>query len=291
MLPYVAFAASYLGFILLRADSDLFDAWKIFAPTIAALPNPYRMVAGFDPSLATLADNFLFTVMEAFLSGIVLYMYLMGVRGNIVYRMRTNPVMVGIAGDSGSGKDTLTQLISDTFGANKVTAVVGDDYHRWPRGHERWQGLTHLNAAASRIHEQQDHALAMYSGESVWKQAYDHHTGYFTAQTEVSPNHIIILQGLHCLSTPEIRSLYDLKIFLDPEEELRSADRSRFILPQRQYADVVVRWRRSTDPISAPALTLEVQALNSFGLTAFGERLRLEPGLVVEHEPWLDATH
>jgi uridine kinase len=317
MLPYVAFAASYLGFILLRADSDLFDAWKIVVPAIAALPNPYRMVAGFDPSLATLSDNFLFTVMEASLTGIVLYMYLMGVRGNVVYRMRTNPVMVGIAGDSGSGKDTLTELIIDAFGADEVTVVAGDDYHRWPRGHECWKDLTHLNAAANRIHEQQDHAFAMYSGESVWKQAYDHQTGYFTPQKEVSPNHIIILQGLHCLSTPEIRSLYDLKIFLDPEEELRyswklardcrergqsveqvvaalesrSGDRSRFILPQRQYADLVVRWRRSTDGVSSPTLTLEVQALNSFGLTAFAERLALEPDLDVEHEPWLDATH
>lgn len=313
MLPYVAFAASYLGFVLLRTDSDLFDAWRTLSPAIAALPAPYLLLTRVDSSVAVLADNLMFTIMQASLAGIVLYMYMMGVRGNIAYRMRTTPVMIGIAGDSGSGKDTLTGLLSGMFEPRHTTVLAGDDYHRWPRGHAEWKRITHLNANGNRLYEQQDHALAMFMGEAVRKTSYDHETGAFAPEQNVDPNHVVIFQGLHCLATPEIRRLYDLKIFLDPDEELRHSwkvrrdcvergrtaeqvirtlrergeDRDRYILPQRQFADVVVRWERED---SGAGPSLEILALNSFNFTGVVERLSLEPDLFVDHNPWLDAT-
>jgi uridine kinase len=312
LLPWSAFVASYLGFVLLRADSDLFDAWKSVSASIAALPNPYHWLAAIDPSFASLADNLMFTVMEASLGGIVLYMYMMGVRGNIAYRMRTNPVMIGIAGDSGAGKDTLAMLLCGMFEKRHTTVLAGDDYHRWERGHEAWKRVTHLNAEGNRLHDQQEHAFAMLMGESVRKPHYDHDTGRFTSSENVDPNHIVIFQGLHSLSTPEIRRVYDLKIFLDPDESLRygwkiqrdgaerghsaeqvlralnarSEDRSRYILPQKDFADVVVRWL----PDGAADMVLEILALNSFNLAMTAEYLSLDPELVVEHTPYLDAT-
>src|SRR6266699_3158860 len=231
--------------------------------------------------------------------------------------MRTTPVMIGIAGDSGSGKDSLAHLLSGLFEERHTTVLAGDDYHRWPRGHDAWKRTTHLNVHGNRLYEQQDHALAMFMGETVRKSSYDHASGKFTAEQNVDPNHIVIFQGLHSLSTPEIRKVYDLKIFLDPEEDLRylwkvrrdcaerghspdqvvraledrSEDRGRYILPQRQFADIVVRWtRRTPDADSGPDLVLEVLALNSFDLTAFVECLSREPDLFVEHDPYVDAT-
>lgn len=316
LAPWVAFAAGYLGFVLLRADSDLFDAWKTVSSSLAALPNPYHLLAAINPAFATLADNFAFTVMQASLAGIVLYMYMMGVRGNIAYRMRTTPVMIGVAGDSGAGKDTMALLISGMFEKRHTTILAGDDYHRWERGHEAWKRFTHLSAEGNRLYDQQDHALAMFMGETISKPTYDHDTGRFTAAHDVDPNHVVIFQGLHSLSTPEIRRLYDLRIFVDPAEELRYAwklrrdcderghseehvresfesrreDRNRYILPQREFADVVVRWVPGASADASEGLTLEILALNSFNLTLFAEYLSHEPNLVVDHAPYLNAT-
>jgi len=312
LLPWVAFVAGYLGFVLLRADSDLFDAWKTVSPAIAAIPNPYHLLASIGPAVATLADNLMFTIMQASLGGIVLYMYMMGVRGNIAYRMRTTPVMIGIAGDSGAGKDTLAALLSGMFEKRHTTVLAGDDYHRWERGDEAWRRFTHLSAEGNRLYDQQDHALAMYAGETISKPTYDHETGRFTAPHNVDPNHIVVFQGLHTLATPEIRRIYDLKVFLDPDESLRyawkmqrdcverghspeqvaraldarSEDRGRYILPQSQFADLVVRWA----PHATAGLSLEVRAINSFDLSGFVEYLSREPELVVEHTPYVDDT-
>ena len=316
LLPWVAFVVGYLGFVLLRADSDLFDAWKTVNASIAALPNPYHLLAAIDPAIAKLADNLAFTVMQTSLGGIVLYMYMMGVRGNIAYRMRTTPVMIGVAGDSGAGKDTMALLIAGMFEKRHSTILAGDDYHRWERGDEAWKRVTHLSAEGNRLYDQQDHALAMFMGETISKPVYDHDTGRFTAAQDVDPNHIMIFQGLHSLSTPQIRRLYDLSIFVDPAEELRydwklrrdcgerghteeqvlkslesrREDRNRYILPQREYADFVVRWVPLALGEGGGGLVLEILALNSFNLTAFVEYLSHEPELVVDHTPYLDAT-
>jgi uridine kinase len=234
--------------------------------------------------------------------------------------MRTTPILLGIAGDSGSGKDTFTKLLMSVFGESNTTVVAGDDYHRWPRGHEMWNVLTHLNVNGNRLYEQQEHAVALLQGDSIYKAVYNHGTGQFTEKQSVAPNHVMIFQGLHSLSTPELRRIYDLKVFLDPEEDLRhfwklrrdcgerghdpeqvlktlaerTEDRKRYIIPQREQADVVVRWTQST-PLSIPEmnsdpeLTLEIIALNSFDLTRVLDVLKNEPGIFVEHHPYVDA--
>jgi uridine kinase len=198
--------------------------------------------------------------------------------------------------------------------------INGDDYHRWPRGHEKWQVYTHLNIRGSDVHRQFEHAVAMYDGRTVVKGVYDHATGRLSHPQEVDGSEYIVFSGLHSLSLDSMRRVFDLKVFLDPDEDLRrrwkllrdgeergyrveevaqsldrrAPDRLAYILPQRDTADVLVQLRpgRSTGSNGegdAPGLVLEVRALNGFDLTGLAEELASVETLSVEHQPYLDS--
>ena len=52
---------------------------------------------------------------------------------NDYFRIAQKPVTIGIAGDSGAGKDTLSRSLTDIFGEHTVVHLSGDDYHVWDR--------------------------------------------------------------------------------------------------------------------------------------------------------------
>lgn len=342
VIPYAAYAATYLAFFWLGDRSDLLDAWRTVSPGLAALPTPYSLLTQLGGT-AGLLNNLSFTVMQASLAGLVLNMYLIGVRSNAVYRRRTTPILVGVAGDSGSGKDTFGRSLASLLGAKNVRMISGDDYHRWPRGDEMWQVYTHLDVRASSLDQQSEDAIALRGGRSILKGSYDHRTGTFTERDLVDPNDVVLVSGLHALTTEPLRAMYDLKVFMDPDEGLRrfwktrrdalergyspgdvqealnrrEGDRERFILPQREQADLVIGWR-PLDPLtgldlastarlvasapdisalepltgldlaSTPQLTLELRTLNGMALGPAIARLREVPTLAVEHVPYAD---
>ena len=319
-LPYLVYTASYLAFFWLGDQSDLLDAWRVIAPGVSAHLTPFQFMHAMDPERAIIIQNGAFTIMQASLAGLVLNMYLLGVRSNAVYRSRTQPVLIGVTGDSGSGKDTFSRLAIDVFGEKKVSVLAGDDYHRWPRGHEMWQVYTHLNVNGSDVHQQHEHAVAISSGASVYKGIYDHTTGQFSEPQLLDPAEIVIFQGLHSLSIEGLRNLYDLKVFLDPDENLRQfwkirrdqqergyrvdvirqtiadreKDRVKYILPQREESDLVIRWMPRT-PLDLSATTIpkelsvEILARNTFDLSALAKHLANQPALSISHQPMLDV--
>lgn len=319
-LLYLVYAVSYLTFFWLGSQSDLLDAWRVISPRVEAWQTPYEFLSARMPLAAVTIHNLTFTTMQASLAGLVLSMYLFGVRSNAVYRMRSRPVLIGVAGDSGSGKDTFVRLVMKVLASDKVTAIAGDDYHRWPRGHEMWRVYTHLDVRGNDLYRQHEHAVALLGGRSIVKGTYDHSTGQFSKQQVLDPSQYVIFSGLHSLSIVELRNLYDLKVFLDPDEGLRhfwkirrdceergyelsevlktiagrEGDRQRYILPQREHADVVIRWIPATavDPERSavkPKLVLEVLASNSFNFTDLVESLSAVHTISVEHDPFLDT--
>jgi uridine kinase len=320
-LPYQAYSISYLLFFWLSRGSDLFDAWSVTFPALSSITQPLLLLEqSLGPLKAGTVVNLVYTMMEVSLAGIVLNMYLFGVRSNAVYRMRTTPFMIGVAGDSASGKDSFVELLSQVLGRERVTSVAGDDYHRWPRGHEMWQVFTHLDVQANELHLQQEHAIAVRDGRTIIKGSYDHSTGQFTEAWPLDPDQYVVYQGLHSLSMETMRNLYDLKVFLDPNEELRrrwkiqrdtrerghnaedvlkaleerEPDRAKFIIPQRAYADILVHWmpREEIGELSLDAhvdVDLHVMLQNSFGLARALQELSRYGSVRFEHEPYIDA--
>ncbi len=178
------------------------------------------------------------------------------------------PILVGIGGDSGSGKSTLTRAFYELLGHDRVTTLCLDDYHSLDRRERALVGVTPLNPRANNFALMEEQLWALKRGEVIAKPVYDHADGTFKAPEMVAPNEVVIVQGLHPFLSPGIRQAFDLKVWLDPETELRitwklqrdvakrgynesevraelearRADAEAHIHPQRVHADLVVRF-------------------------------------------------
>ncbi|MCA9573828.1 MAG: hypothetical protein R3B40_15215 [Polyangiales bacterium] len=130
-------------------------------------------------------------------------------------------LVIGISGDSGSGKDTLSRGVAALFGDVNVVQVSGDDYHRAERHDALWNETTHLDPAANDLARLATDVRALAHGRSVSIRPYDHRTGRFGPDVLVAPRPVVVVNGLHTLYTPELREELDLCVHLDTEEELR----------------------------------------------------------------------
>lgn len=173
---------------------------------------------------------------------------------------------IGVAGDSGSGKTTFTQGVRDIFGADLVSTITLDDYHRLDRKEREREGVTPLDPAANRLDLLEEHLDLLRRGVPVEKPVYDHATGTFGPPVLFRPTKILILEGLHTLFTRRLRDSMDFALFVDPDREVkyewklrrdmagrgyapdairreiarREPDYERYILPQKECADAVI---------------------------------------------------
>jgi len=182
------------------------------------------------------------------------------------------PLIVALCGDSGSGKTTLTDGMVQVFGQDRIIHICLDDYHTLDRATRMLTGITALHPAANNFELMTDHLRRLARGEPVVKPVYDHKTGTFAAPEEIHPADIIIVHGLHPLYTEELRSLAQVRIYLDPEAALlqqwkimrdstfrgytvqqvrqlmaiRRRDSRLYIQPQKRFADIIVRFSRGS---------------------------------------------
>ncbi|MCX8956440.1 uridine kinase [Erwinia psidii] len=185
---------------------------------------------------------------------------------NDFFRLSRRPFVVGIAGDSGAGKDTLSDAVSGLFGNHSVVKLSGDDYHLWDRQKPMWQVMTHLNPMANDLEGFCSDLISLTDGKSIHSRHYDHQTGKMSRPFRIASNDIIIASGLHALYLPILRDCYNLKIYLNIDEGLRrylkikrdvherghtlekvltsfnkrESDSERFIRPQLGFADLAL---------------------------------------------------
>ena len=197
------------------------------------------------------------------------------------------PAMLAIAGDSASGKTTLTRGIVEALDDGTVGAICVDDYHRYDREERRDLPFTPLDPACNymAIMEQDLRHVAM--GEPILKPVYNHHEGTLDRPVLFEPSRNVIVEGLLPLHSAMLRACFDLSVYLDPPEAIRrtwkvqrdtrdrgyteeqvladldtrEADSAAFIRPQRGSADIVVRFapieergEHEGDPLSATIL-------------------------------------
>lgn len=243
-----------------------------------------------------------YTLLEVGLFANILLFYRIGVRSNSNYK-RDKAVVIGIGGDSGAGKSTLLKDIKHLL-HNRVVELEGDADHKWERNNENWQGYTHLDPKANFLHRQADTLFNLKRGRSVRRVDYDHSTGQFTDARLIEPNDFIVISGLHTFYLPKSRKVIDIKIFMDPESNLKSywktsrdqrergyaaqevteqmnrrrTDGNRFITPQRDFADLCIRYRAMDVPLGSeltgdPKLALEVSLSSSIHLEDLVQQL------------------
>ncbi len=182
-------------------------------------------------------------------------------------RVVERPIVLGIVGDSAAGKTTLTAGIAAILGAERVATICSDDYHRYDRKERARRKITALHPDCNHVDIMEQHLSLLRQGRPVLKPVYDHHDGTLTAPEYVEPKKpYVIVEGLLGYHTRAMRECYDVKVFLDPDEELRirwkmqrdtakrgydraevvrqikerEPDTEAFIRPQRTFADVVV---------------------------------------------------
>jgi uridine kinase len=180
------------------------------------------------------------------------------------------PIVVGVAGGTGSGKTTIVTEILKDFGTQDVLLIQHDSYYR-DRSHLSSDERANVNydhpdaLESSLLIEHLEHLLA---GEMVEIPIYDFVT--HTRKPEVhrvKPCKVIVVEGILILADSRLRDLFDIKVFVDTDADIRFirrlerdiAERGRtresvvtqyvqtvrpmhleFVEPSKRYADVIV---------------------------------------------------
>ncbi len=181
------------------------------------------------------------------------------------------PIILGIVGDSATGKTTLSSGVAKILSEERCTTICTDDYHRYSREERREMGVSALDPRANYVEILEQHLQQLRRGEPILKPIYDHTTGSRFPSEQVSPKDFVIVEGLLGYTTRAMRNCYDVKIYLEPEEdlrikwkiyrdtsrrgytreevlnslELRSEDSPTYIHPQRTFADIVIRFQKA----------------------------------------------
>ncbi|WP_040228888.1 uridine kinase [Bhargavaea cecembensis] len=183
---------------------------------------------------------------------------------------KQRPLIIGIAGGSGSGKTSVTRSIYDVVKEHSVVVIEHDYYYK---------DQSHL-AFEERLKTNYDHPLAfdtdlliehineLLEGRPVQRPVYDYALHTRSDKTEViEPKDVIILEGILVLDDVRLRELMDIKLFVDTDADLRIIRRiqrdlsergrsidsvigqylsvvrpmhNQFIEPTKRYADVII---------------------------------------------------
>ncbi|WP_075982393.1 uridine kinase [Bacillus massilinigeriensis] len=184
--------------------------------------------------------------------------------------MERKPVVIGVAGGSGSGKTSVTKAIYDWFHGHSILMLEQDYYYK---------DQSHL-PYEERLKTNYDHPLAfdtdlliehlkkLLNYEPIQKPVYDYaiHTRS-NKVINVEPKDVIILEGILVLEDERLRNLMDIKLFVDTDADLRIIRRlmrdikergrsmdsvieqyvsvvrpmhNQFIEPTKRYADIII---------------------------------------------------
>ena len=194
-------------------------------------------------------------------------------------------VILGIVGDSASGKTTLTSGLAHILGHDRVATMCTDDYHRYSRTQRAENGISALDPKGNYIDIMEQHLKMLRQGQPILKPIYNHATGALDPPEYVVPKPYIIVEGLLGYTTRAMRECYDVKLYLEPEEDLRvrwkvqrdtakrgyskeevmaslekrKTDSPAFIHPQRTFADIVINFFPPSDDEEESGAKLNVR--------------------------------
>ncbi len=180
------------------------------------------------------------------------------------------PLIIGVAGGSGSGKTTVIQHICNTIGEENLSLIAHDAYYRdlkhLPFEERARQNFDHPASLESELLIR--HIKALCSGYSIECPIYDfsNHIRKDDALT-ITPKKIILVDGILIFYEKELRELMDFKLFVDTDDDVRLLRRLRrditergrsiegvldqyekfvrpmhleFVEPTKRYADIII---------------------------------------------------
>ncbi|MFS0775869.1 uridine kinase [Neobacillus sp. 3P2-tot-E-2] len=184
--------------------------------------------------------------------------------------MMRKPVVIGVAGGSGSGKTSVTKAIYDSFKGHSITMIQQDYYYKdqsdLPFEERLKTNYDHPLAFDNDLLIEHIEKLLRY--EPIEKPVYDY--SIHTRSKEiiaVEPKDVIILEGILILEDERLRNLMDIKLYVDTDADIRIIRRlsrdikergrtldsvieqytnvvrpmhNQFIEPTKRYADVII---------------------------------------------------
>ena len=179
-------------------------------------------------------------------------------------------LVIGIAGGSGSGKTTVAQSILDRVGRDHIAFLQHDSYYKDLSGLPPVQraeiNFDHPNSLETELLI--EHIAALRDGKPVAVPIYDFSTDRRTDKTfTIQPRNVILVEGILIFTEAKLRGMFDVKIFVDTDADLRFIrrlerdlkERGRstesvikqyqatvrpmhleFVEPSKRYADVII---------------------------------------------------
>jgi uridine kinase len=151
------------------------------------------------------------------------------------------PFVIGIAGDSGSGKSTFARGLTATLGADRVKVICVDDYHRLDRQGRKAAGVTALNPVATDLDRLARDLGTLRGGKAIDKPVYDHSNGTLAPTEAFAPGKIIIVEGLHPFATNALRDKLDLSVYFDPSSRVKEGWKLKRDVAERGHKAADVR--------------------------------------------------
>lgn len=180
------------------------------------------------------------------------------------------PVVIGVAGGTGSGKTTVAHRILEQVGAEHIAYIPHDAYYKdlrhLPPEERANVNFDHPDSLDTEL--MASHLRALRAGEAVQIPQYDFTTHTrATATVKIAPAPIIIVEGILIFAEPELRELFDVRLYVDTAADIRLIrrlerdvqDRGRtfqaviaqylrtvrpmhleFVEPSKRYADVII---------------------------------------------------
>ncbi len=183
---------------------------------------------------------------------------------------RVTPLVIGIAGGTGSGKTTVANVILERVGAKHIAYLPHDAYYKdildLPAAQRDLINFDHPNSLDTDLMIK--HIQALKNGKSIELPVYDFKTHSRTTQTiHIQPQQVILVEGILIFVDAELRRLCDVKIFVDTDADIRFIRRLQrdieergrtttsvvrqyldtvrpmhleFVEPSKRYADVII---------------------------------------------------
>jgi uridine kinase len=182
----------------------------------------------------------------------------------------SKPLIIGIAGGSGSGKSTVATNVADALDSLSVAFIDMDAYYRnfsaLSFDERRLLNWDHPDAFDYDLLT--DHLERLATRETIQKPVYDFVTHLRSGEHEpVEPSDVIVIDGILLFVDERVRNLCDVKVFVDADADIRLIRRIRrdmsargrpldeiidqylstvqpmhlqFVEPSKRYADIIV---------------------------------------------------
>jgi len=148
----------------------------------------------------------------------------------------TLPVVIGVAGGSGSGKTTVATEISRRVGGDRVVVLAEDRYYHDLSGVPTEERETHNFDHPSAIDAEllSEHLRSLKNGRPVDAPVYDfHHHVREATQEVIAPRAVIVVEGLFLFALPAVRTLVDIRLYVEADPDLRFIRRLQRDLHER----------------------------------------------------------